>query len=192
MDTFDCIATKLDIREFSKKSVPGEVRREIVEAARLTGSGMNRQHWRFILVEDPVRLKTLAEDSTSGSWVRGADFAVVVLTEEKYGFHMIDAGRAAQDMMLAAWNNGVVSCIYTGVNAENLRRDFQIPKELRPSLVIGFGYPTRKVSGKKNRKPLADLVFLNKFGTPFIRTASKKLPTGKNRGRLQPEQVASS
>ncbi len=164
MDTFDCIVTKLDVREFSRKSVPSEVQMKVLEAARLTGSGINKQHWRFILVQTPDSLKTLAEDSTSGSWVRNANFAVIVLTEERYGFHLIDAGRAAQDMMLTAWNNGVVSCIYTGINAEGLRKDFLIPKELKPSVVVGFGYPARKLKGKKDRKPISEIAFLEKFG----------------------------
>jgi nitroreductase len=164
MDTFDCIATKLDVREFDKKTVPAEVRLKILEAARLTGSGNNKQHWRFILVHTTASLKTLAEDSTSGSWVRNANFAVIVLTEERYGFHLIDAGRAAQDMMLTAWNSGVVSCIYTGVSAEKLRKDFLIPKELKPSVVVGFGYPAKKLKGKKDRKPISEIAFLEKFG----------------------------
>ncbi len=164
MDTFDCIATKLDVREFSRKSVSSEVKMKILEAARLTGSGINKQHWRFILVHTPDSLKTLAEDSTTGSWVRNANFAVIVLTEERYSFHLVDAGRAAQDMMLTAWNSGVVSCIYTGINAESLRKDFLIPKELKPSVVVGFGYPAKKLKGKKDRKAISEIAFLEKFG----------------------------
>src|ERR687898_203772 len=76
MDTFDCIATKLDIREYSKQKVPIEIREKVLEAARLTGTGLNTQHWRFIVVEDKGNLNKLAEDSTSGKWVSNANFAV--------------------------------------------------------------------------------------------------------------------
>ena len=165
MDAFECIATKLDVRDYSQRKVPAEVKLKVLEAGRLTGSGVNRQHWRFILVQDPDPIKQLARDSTSGSWVAGANFAVIVLTDPKYGFHKIDAGRALQDMQLAAWNYGVVSCIYTGVNEETLRKDFGIPKELSPSVVVGFGYPARKLTGKrKNRKPLSEIAYLDKYG----------------------------
>jgi len=67
MDAYTCIATKLEIREFSSKNVPADVKLKILEAARLTASGMNAQHWRFILVQEPDQLKRLAEDSTTGS-----------------------------------------------------------------------------------------------------------------------------
>jgi nitroreductase len=47
MDAFDCIKTKLDIREFRPEEVPAEIKQKVFEAARLTGTGLNTQHWRF-------------------------------------------------------------------------------------------------------------------------------------------------
>jgi nitroreductase len=163
MDVFDSIATKLDVREFSPQTIPSEVKQSVLEAARMTGTGLNTQHWRFILVEGKENLKKLAEDSTSGGWVAGANFAVIVLTNPKYNFHMIDAGRVAQNMQLAAWNRGVASGLFTGVR-EELRRDFGIPKELNITLVLGFGYPARKLAGRKSRVPLEELVYYGRYG----------------------------
>ncbi len=167
MDAFDVIKTMLDVREYAPRSVPAEVKLKVLEAARATGSEMNRQHWRFLLVQDKEAVKRLAQDSTSGGWVSGADFAVVILTDPTLGFHLIDTGRAVQDMQLAAWNNGVASRIYTGVKEESMRRDFGIPKELRPTAIVGFGYPSKKIIGRKNRLPLAELAYLDKFGNKF-------------------------
>ena len=109
-------------------------------------------------------LKRLADDSRTGAWVEGSNFAVIVLTNPKYPFHLIDAGRVAQDMQLAAWNFGVASRVYTGVRDELIRRDFKIPSELNPSIILGFGYPAKKISGRKNRKPLSEIAFLGKYG----------------------------
>jgi nitroreductase len=165
MDAFECIATKLEVREFSTQDISSEIRSKILEAARLTGTGMNTQHWRFILVEKKDNLKKLAEDSTSGSWVAGANFAVIVLTNPKYGFHLIDAGRVLQNMQLTAWNEGVGSGLFTGIREEKIRNDFQIPNELTPSVIIGFGYPVSKLTGKrKNRLPVYELVYYEKYG----------------------------
>ena len=164
MDAYESIATKLDVREFSSRAVPAEIKRKVLEAARLTQSGNNLQHWRFILVEGKENLKRLAGDSTSGRWVAGAEFAVIVLTNPKYPFHLLDAGRATQDMQLAAWNYGVASGIFTGIDRRALARDFGIPEELNPSVVISFGYPVKRIIGKKDRKPLAELAFQEKYG----------------------------
>jgi nitroreductase len=167
LDTFDGIKTRLDVRQYAARSVPPEVKLKVLEAGRATGSGMNRQHWRFLLIQDKEAIKKLAEDSTSGKWASGADFAVVILTDPTLGFHLIDAGRALQDMQLAAWNHGVASGIYTGVKEESMRKDFGIPKELKPTAVVTFGYPPKKIVGKKNRLPLAELAYLDKFGNKF-------------------------
>jgi nitroreductase len=164
MDVFECIATKLDVREFRQDNVPLETRAKILEAARMTGTGLNTQHWRFIIVEDRENIRRLAQDSTSGGWVAGANFAIIVLTDPEKSFHMIDAGRVVQDMQLAAWNYGVASGLFTGVKDKELRRDFGIPKNLNPTIVVGFGYPAKKIAGKKNRLPLEDLVRHEKFG----------------------------
>ena len=167
MDTYKTILTKLDVRQFDAKKVPADVKLKVLEAARASGTGINKQHWRFILVQDKVVIKKLAEDSTSGGWVAGADFAVIVLADPQLGFHLIDSGRAVQDMQLAAWDQGVISGLYTGFKEDRMRRDFAIPNELKPTVVVGFGYPTMKILGKKNRRPLSELAFVDKYGNKF-------------------------
>jgi nitroreductase len=164
MDTYKVILSKLDIRQYDSKKVPAEVKLRVLEAARATGTGLNKQEWRFILVQEKETLKRLAEDSTSGGWVAGANFAVIVLSDPTLGFHGIDAGRAVQNMELAAWDQGVISGIFTGIKDEKLRRDFAIPSTLKAVVVVGFGYPVRKIIGKKNRMPLTELAFIDKYG----------------------------
>jgi nitroreductase len=168
MNTFECIATKLDVRQYSDRPIPDETKLKILEAGRLTGSASNRQHWRFILVQDPEQIQKLAEDSPTGIWVAGANFAVIVLNVPQPNFGKLDAGRAIQDMQLAAWEEGIVSCIFTGINEPAMRRDFAIPDDFEIGVGCGFGYPAFKVTGrKKNRAPLEEIAFLDKFGNPL-------------------------
>jgi nitroreductase len=165
MDAYECIITKLDLREYSVQNVPSAIRQKILEAARSTGTGLNTQHWKFILVEKKENLQKLSEDSTSGSWIAGTNFAIIVLTNPKYKFHLIDAGRVLQNMQLTAWNYSIGSGLFTGIMEEKLRRDFKIPNEMHISTIIGFGYPIRMLSGKrKNRKPLNEFVYYENYG----------------------------
>jgi nitroreductase len=172
MDAYQCVITKIESREFAHRPVPGDIKLKVLEAARLTGSGINKQHWRFVLVQDDNRLKTLASTSTTGKWVEGADFGVIVLTDPKYNFHMIDAGRVVQSMQIAAWNFGVTSCVYTGIRVPEFMKEFNTSAELNPTIVVGFGYPARKILGRKNRKPLSEVAFVDKYGN---RVTSDKL-----------------
>jgi len=166
MNTQDCIATKLDIREFSKENVPSNMISTILNSARYSGSGLNTQHWRFIIIKEKNNLEKLSEDSTSGQWIVGANFAIIILTDPKYGFHLLDAGRVIQNMQLSAWDNGVGSGIYTGIKDEKMRNDFKIPSNLNISAVVGFGFPKKSIIGKKNRKPLNELMCNEVFGNP--------------------------
>jgi nitroreductase len=167
LNATEAVKTKLDSKEFDPRPVGREIKKAVLEAGRLTQSGVNSQHWRFILVQDPKNLARLAEDSTSGSWVAGSNFAVIICTDPKKGYHLIDAGRAAQDMQLTAWDAGVTSRLYTGIRQAEMRRDFGIPEDLNATIVVGFGYPKRKLLGRKNRMPLSEVAFLEKFGHPL-------------------------
>lgn len=164
MNATEAVRTKLDVREFSKRAVPAKVVLDTLEAARLTQSGVNSQHWRFIAVRNPDNLRRLADDSTSGRWVSGAAFAVIICTDPSKGYHLIDAGRAAQDMQLTAWDQGVASGLYTGFKQAEMRKDFGIPEGLAPTIVVGFGYSKKSLLGKKNRMPLTEVAYLERYG----------------------------
>ncbi|HEV2138415.1 MAG TPA: nitroreductase family protein [Nitrososphaerales archaeon] len=164
MNATEAIKTKLDVREFDSKPIPTEVKMAVLEAGRLTQSGVNSQHWRFILVQEPKNLIRLAEDSSSGKWVARANFAVIICTDPKKGYHAIDAGRAAQDIELTAWDHGVASGLYTGIKQADMRRDFGVPEELNATIVVAFGYPKHKLLGRKSRRPLSEVAFLERYG----------------------------
>jgi nitroreductase len=167
MSVSEIIRTKRDIREFSSQPVSKEDKLAILEAARMAGSGLNSQHWRFILIDDKSELEALARLSTTGEWVAGANFAVIILTEKNRPYHALDAGRALTNMQLEAWSRGIASCIYTGFKEAEMRKRYGIPEKYSIDVVVGFGYPARKIVGKKNRKPLEEIAYSNKFGQPL-------------------------
>ncbi|MEM0381810.1 MAG: nitroreductase family protein [Nitrososphaerota archaeon] len=163
------IRTKLDVRNYSPKEVPWEDKLSILDAGRMAGSGMNSQHWRFILLDKREDLQKLADISITGKWVSGANFAVVVLTDSRYAWHLLDAGRAITNMMLEAWSRGIVSCICTGYNEEALRNWLKIPPTLAVAGFVGFGYPAKRIIGRKNRMPLEQIAYYGRFGEPIKR-----------------------
>src|SRR6185295_16781719 len=109
MDVVDAIRTLLAVREYQDRPVPEATVRRIVEAAHLTGSAMNAQPWHFVVVQERETLRQLGRLARSGPYVAQAPLAVVVAVEKKSRFALSDASRAIQDMMLAAWADGVGS-----------------------------------------------------------------------------------
>ena len=94
--------------------------------------------------------------------------AIIVAYEKSTGqYGLSDASRAIQTMLLVAWGEGVGSN-WTGFGGlENVREEFAIPEAYDVLAVVPLGYPRRKISGKKKRKPLSEVVSAERFGQPL-------------------------
>ena len=167
MDVFEAMRTLLAIRSYQDKPVPDPVIRRIVEAGRLTGSGMNGQPWHFIVVRDGETLRRLGALASSGRYVAHAPLAIVVATD-KSRFAVSDASRAIQSMLLTAWADGVGSNWVGFGGLEKVKALLDIPAGLDVLAILPFGYPARPVGrGKKQRKPLREVAHLERYGRPF-------------------------
>ena len=167
MDVFEAVRTLLAVRGYQAKPVPDAVVRRIVEAGRLTGSGMNRQPWQFIVVRDSDTLHRLGALASSGPYVAQAPLAIAVATD-KSRFAVSDASRAIQSMLLTAWADGVGSNWVGFGGLEKAKALLDIPANLDVLAILPFGYPARPVGrGKKQRKPLSEVAHLERYGRPF-------------------------
>ena len=155
------------VREYQDKPIPDDVLRRVVEAAHLTASAANRQPWHFVLVKDKERLRKLGTLVRTGPYIGNAAAAVIVAYEKDNRAAVSDASRAIQSMMLAAWGDGVGSN-WTGLmGIDAVRAEFGIPDANDVLAVVPFGYPKRKVIGKKKRKPLNEVASAERFGQPL-------------------------
>ena len=167
MDTYLAIVSKRDWRNFADRPIPDEVVTKILDAGRLAGSATNKQPWRFLVVESGELRERLAETVYAPANVRGAALVVALVgpTGEMAAF---DAGRAVQNMFLAAWNEGVVSVPNGMPDAERTAEVLGLSGDERPRIVLSFGYPAGRSDPERrsaaewstaaNRKPLDDVV----------------------------------
>jgi nitroreductase len=167
MDVFEAVQTVLAVRDYKDTPVPASTVRRIVEAGRLTGSSMNGQPWRFIVVQNRDTLRRLGAVARSGPYVAKAPLAIVVAIE-KTQFAVSDASRAIQSMILTAWSDGVGSNWVGFLGMTDVKSIVGIPDEIDVLAIIPFGYPARTVGrGKKERKPLSHVAHRERFGQPF-------------------------
>src|SRR5206468_6009209 len=136
MDAYRAVVDKRDQRAFLPKPLPDESLRRILQAGRMTGSSKNSEPNRLVVVRDRERLRALAGLSRFARWL--ADAAVVVVIAQTQP-HEFDAGRCAQNMMVAAWNDGIGSCPAPPPEAD-LGKALGIPAGVVINRVIGFGY----------------------------------------------------
>lgn len=138
IDAFLVIASKRDQRRYADEDIPGEIARKILEAGRIAGSAVNKQPWRFVVIDDPGLREQLAEMVYAADNVRGAKLVVAIVITGNPGF---DAGRAAQNMMLAAWNEGVTSCPNGMPDADAASKLLGLGDGERVINILTFGFP---------------------------------------------------
>jgi nitroreductase len=167
MDTWLAIASRREVRRYADTEIPADVVERILDAGRLAGNANNRQPWRFLVVESGELRARVAEHVYAAGNVRGAKL-VVALSVSGKGPISFDAGRAAQNMLLAAWNDGVGSCPNGMPDAEATGRLLGLGDDERLAIILSFGCPAEprdpesrsadEWSRRANRKPLDELV----------------------------------
>ena len=166
MDTYACIRTRRTVRNYRDEPVPAATVRRILEAGRLAPSALNRQPWHFVVVQDRARLRELAAACSTGRFVAQAALAVVLAVDPANRYHAIDGARAAQQMELAAWNEGVGMCWVGGFDEDRVAGLVGLPPGLKVLCVLAFGYPTDPGSPRRRgvKKPFEEVVSWERYG----------------------------
>jgi nitroreductase len=167
MDVRLAIASRREVRDYADGPIPEDVQRRILDAGRLAGSSKNSQPWRFVIVESPDVCEQLAGLVYEPENIRGAQLIVALAVSGK-GPVSFDAGRCAQNMLLAAWGEGVGSCPNGMPDRDAVGALLGLRGGEQPTIVLTFGYPAKprdpsrkpaeEWSAGAGRKPLDALV----------------------------------
>jgi nitroreductase len=163
------------VRQFSDREIPDELLRDVLDAARWTGSAKNSQPWDLVVVRNRETLKALAECGQFAGHLAGAKLAIALVMHEDKSWAHMDEGRLMQNVMLAAWAHGVGSCIasiFPDANQTRARELLGIPETLHLRTVLSVGYPASPEALRlppnaplpRGRRSLDDLVSWERFG----------------------------
>lgn len=143
MDVRLAVTSKRDHRDFDPRGVPQDVLDRILDAGRLAGSARNRQPWRFVVARGEARA-VLAPTVYVPHMIMAAPVAVAIAVDgagsAMSGF---DAGRAAQNIMLAAWAEGVASCPNGIADVERANAALELTDAQVLVAILALGYPAR-------------------------------------------------
>ena len=152
MTLYDTIISRRSIRQFSPLPVSRALLERIVNAGRLAPSASNLQPLEFIAVDDPATrreifacLRWAGYIAPAGNPLPGQEPAayivpVVNLRVRRSGFDL-DLGAAVENMILAAWNEGIGSCWIGALEAEAVGRIVGLPDGFRLTCLLALGYP---------------------------------------------------
>ena len=142
MDVRLAVASKRDARDLSGGLVPEEAARRILDAGRLAGSARNRQPCRFVIAEGEA-VPAVADAVYRAGNVLDAGLVVAIVVTPGGNLVDFDAGRVAQNMMLAGWAEGIASCPNGIADPERLASALGIEPPVRAVVVLTFGPPAR-------------------------------------------------
>jgi nitroreductase len=168
LDLAAAIRTSLTVREYDQsRTVPIDTIRNILDAGRMTPSARNLQPWHFVAVTDKSLLQSMGKLATSGRYLSDSSFCIAVVTDPENRWNVVDGTRAVQNMTLMAWSLGLGTSWVGTFDKDVLKDLLNIPKNLDILTLLPFGYPTKTYVGKKDRKPLDQIAFLNSYGQAF-------------------------
>ncbi len=156
MDLRQLIEKTRTYRRFDEKhEITRETLVSLVDLARLSASGANRQPLKYVLATDPAMraevYSCLAWAGYLTTWEgpdhgeRPTAYIVILGDKEISDSFGVDHGIAAQSIMLGASEAGLGGCIIASVKKEKLRVVLDISRDLEILLVLALGKPVEKV-----------------------------------------------
>jgi nitroreductase len=139
VDAYTAIVTKRDTRSYADEPVEDDVLLRLLQAGRMAGSSKNTQPVRFVVVRDRDRIRALATSGDFAAWIPDAPVVVAVVVPNVA--RDFDAGRAAQNVMLAAHAAGLATCPVGVHHQERARPALGLPDTHRVAMLVTLGHP---------------------------------------------------
>ncbi len=158
MEVYEAIKKRRSIRRFKNEAVPYAALEKCIDAARLAPSGRNQQLCEYVVINDAKVLPGIFEH-IGGSAKLPPDkggpkpeqapkaYTLVLINKTLEGdinrrrVTLIDVGLAAENIMLAALEQGLGCCPILMFNEADIKLLLDIPDGYDIALVIAMGYP---------------------------------------------------
>lgn len=190
----EIIVRRRSVRKFKKDTIPEQILNSILEAGRWAPSASNSQPWHFIVVTSTETKSKIAQLSTKfskehwrrfspqqakyiaargGSWDKSymVEIPILLVVCCKLSESMRDelalgsVWMAVENILLAATDEGLGSCVYTFLNRKEeneLKSILRVNMADRIACIIQLGY-TKTVPEAPSRKQLNTIVSYEHF-----------------------------
>ena len=173
MEFYEVLRTRRSVRSYRPDPVPQDALDRVLEAARISPSGSNRQPWRFILVTDPGLRGELAAACGDQEFVGEAPIVVVACGHDirynRGGYmgemsFLVDVSIAFTQLILAARAEGLGTCWIGSFDNDRIKELLSIPDDHGVVAVSPLGYPDGELFRETDRrKPMSEITSLNRY-----------------------------
>ena len=180
MELFEAIKTRRSVRTYQDRPVEDGKLQSVLDVVRMAPSWANMQCWRMVVVKDKATREKISDLSYVESYFSPKGYksnpskkalaqapVVIALCADPaqsgvlwdQNYYLVDAGIAAQNLMLAARGQGL-GTVFVGVyDEEKLKKLLNIPASIRIIGLLPLGYPTEEKKDGPKRKPLEEICF---------------------------------
>jgi len=152
MSLYELIISRRSIRQFKHKPIGHKIIEKLIDAARLAPSAANLQPLEYIVVDEKEHKKLLFPCLKWASYIApqgdplpghepAAYIIVLVNSRIRESGYEYDVGAAAENMILAAWEQGIGSCWLISVDRDKVREMLKVPEEYKIDSVLALGFP---------------------------------------------------
>lgn len=181
MEFFEVIKTRKSVRGYKDKKVDDDKIKYVLECARLAPSWMNKQCWRFVVVQNKSIIEEIAKTTTViNKWLRTVPVIIIACADPLLSgkindieYYKIDVSIAMEHIILAANDIGLGTCWIGGFNEQKIKKLLEIPPRIRVIALTPLGYPkeNRSISEKgksmiirsTKRKSLKEIIHNDKW-----------------------------
>jgi nitroreductase len=174
MTFHELISRRKSRRKFSEQTIESEKINLLINAALMSPTGKQKNHWDFVFIQDKNTLAQLANCKPHGSkLIAGAALAVVVIGDPAVSDTWIeDCSIASIYLQLQAEDLGLGSCWVqvdkrehsdSHMSDEYVRRILNIPESKRVLSIIAIGYPADEKKPFDKNELLTERIHMERF-----------------------------
>ncbi|MBI2328889.1 MAG: nitroreductase family protein [Chloroflexi bacterium] len=160
MEAIEALRTRRSCKDFAATPVTKETLLKLIDVARHSPSGANKNPWRFILITERQALDRLSQIARTCTWLSSAPAGIsVAVNPSASRYWLEDCSIAAYSICLAATAQGLGAgwaAMHQSDSAEEsarrqqrLREVLSLPDQLYIPMVLGLGYPKSAPAERK-------------------------------------------
>lgn len=172
---FDIMRKRHACRQFDPRPIPREILDKLVYAAHRAPTAGNAPYRFVVVVSDQtlLRMVRLVSPGFYGDCSAAMFICTNVDVARKSGSDVleeiahIDAGAAAENVILAAYSLGLAGSFIRSYSESAVSKLLRLPENCRTELLISIGYPARDEQKPLKKRNGATLTYADRFGQPW-------------------------
>lgn len=164
MDTLECIAKRVSVREYRSDSISQQVLTQLVDAGRRAPTARAVEPWEFVVVTEKEVLQKLGGLANTGVFIKEAAACIAVFCQDTK-YYLEDGCAATENILLAVCSFGLGACWVAGDKkpyAEDVAKLLNAPANVKLISLIALGWPKKEIPQNKKRK-LESVIHWQKF-----------------------------